>query len=532
MELRHHNFTLDGSDIPLFAGDRWYGQDILRDFYNNKEYSANILEDLLANYSDNMVVYGVNPSQGAGHTLSWTVGRIKTTHTLKTPTNWASLPPGMTSHTIPYVLDLPAASNQAITSAVTDGATINYAKISFLESATSSRTRAKKAGSYNSEVSESYTFTCDDSAPASNETTIATFITDGTTITFLNTETRWKLERNNSKKNFIINPDGMIIQRGSSFTAATDPANNDDTYLLDRWLLLSDGNDIVDVSRSTDAPSGATYSMKSLVATANKKWGFLQIIENREAIDLFARSASLGFAIKTTAGNAVKNIRAAILSWDGAVDTVTSDVVSAWNAAGTNPTLVANWTYENTPSNISLYSDWAIHWIENIDIDTASVANIALFIWVDDTDAAVNDELYISQIQLVEGNEICKYMQRYFTQEIILSKRFYQKSYNFETTPATVTDDGEYILYYDGLSNAAHTVKGIVFLPVVSRTNSYTITTYDNVPTKDKITTSAGNGQNPTFERKSDISFSVSGTNGGASTQAKLEFQWVIDDEL
>ena len=47
-------------------------------------------------------------------------------------------------------------------------------------------------------------------------------------------------------KNAIINGDFKIAQRGTSFTAATTPLNDDDTYLLDRWKLLSDGDDVVD----------------------------------------------------------------------------------------------------------------------------------------------------------------------------------------------------------------------------------------------------------------------------------------------
>jgi hypothetical protein len=333
-------------------------------------------------------------------------------------------------------------------------------------------------------------------------------------------------------KNYIINPDGMIIQRGSAFDSTTDPANNDDTYLLDRWILLSDGNDIVDVSRSADAPAGATFSMKHVVATANKKFGILQIVENREAIDIIGSTCSVAFEAKTGSGVEIENIRVGVLAWDGALDNVTSDVVSIWGSEGADPTLVSNWTYENTPENIALTTNWTEYTIEGISLDTPSTTNIALFFWIDDTDASVNDELYISKVRLTQGNKAIAYAQRYFTTEIMLCKRFYQKSYNFDVAPGTITNDGEYILFLDGLNNAARTVKGIVFLPIVSRTNNYTITTYDNVPNKDKIATSAGDNQTPTFERKSDISFSVSGTNGGGSTQAKIEFQWTIDDEL
>jgi hypothetical protein len=52
-----------------------------------------------------------------------------------------------------------------------------------------------------------------------------------------------------SRKNAIINGDFKVSQRGTTFTSATTPANSDDTYLLDRWVLLSDGNDIVSHKR-------------------------------------------------------------------------------------------------------------------------------------------------------------------------------------------------------------------------------------------------------------------------------------------
>ena len=59
-------------------------------------------------------------------------------------------------------------------------------------------------------------------------------------------------------KNALVNGGFRVVQRGTSFTSTSTPANDDDTYLLDRWLLLSDGDDIVDVSQETTVvPSGA-----------------------------------------------------------------------------------------------------------------------------------------------------------------------------------------------------------------------------------------------------------------------------------
>ena len=78
-------------------------------------------------------------------------------------------------------------------------------------------------------------------------------------------------------QNFLINGSFSIAQRGTAFTAATTPANSNDTYLLDRWLLLSDGNDIVDVSQLAVTSDENPFALQALVATANKKFGFLQI---------------------------------------------------------------------------------------------------------------------------------------------------------------------------------------------------------------------------------------------------------------
>src|SRR3990167_5539313 len=91
-------------------------------------------------------------------------------------------------------------------------------------------------------------------------------------------------------RNALINGAMMVAQRGASFTSATTPANSDDTYLLDRWILLSDGNDIVDVDQSTDAPTNGLNSIGLVVETIDKKFGILQIIEQKNCIGLIGET--------------------------------------------------------------------------------------------------------------------------------------------------------------------------------------------------------------------------------------------------
>lgn len=235
--------------------------------------------------------------------------------------------------------------------------------------------------------------------------------------------------RDTFRANLLINGQFNVAQRGTAFTSASTPANNDDTYLLDRWILLSDGNDIVDVSQETTiVPTGSPASIKFDQETINKKYGILQVIEAKDAEHLAGKTVSLSFKARTTTGAVIQNIRAAVLAWDSTADAVTSDVVSAWNAAGTNPTLIANWTYENTPANLAVTVDsFGTHKVEGISIDTASTANVAVFIWIDDTDAALGDVLYISDVQLEVSATAHPFHHRPYQIELGLCQRFYEK---------------------------------------------------------------------------------------------------------
>lgn len=208
-----------------------------------------------------------------------------------------------------------------------------------------------------------------------------------------------------SNPNMLINGQFRISQRGTTFTSATTPANNDDTYLLDRWTLLSDGNDILDVSQeTTTVPDGSYAAIKLDVETANKKAGILQILEARDAKKIINGRASLSFKARVGTNATVDIIRAAVVSCTSAADSVTSDIVTTWNTEGTSPTLIATWTYENSPSSLTLTTTYKKFSIENISIDTASTANVGVFIWIENGDATVGDFVYITDVKLESGS--------------------------------------------------------------------------------------------------------------------------------
>lgn len=242
------------------------------------------------------------------------------------------------------------------------------------------------------------------------------------------TDTDWTTFNNKGScvDNLIINGEFNIFQRGTSFTSVTTPANNDDTYLADRWILLGDGNDSVDVTQQADAPTGMKNSIRLDVETANKKFGILQIIENLNCRQIIGGTASVSFYCKTAGSGKLNNVKVAVLSWSSTSDAPVSDIVSNWGANNVTPTWAANWTSENTPANVNPTTSWAQYKVEGIAIDTASCANVAVFIWSDVTDNTVGDFLYITGVKLENNATMTPYKSRPYQQELKLCQRYYE----------------------------------------------------------------------------------------------------------
>lgn len=218
------------------------------------------------------------------------------------------------------------------------------------------------------------------------------------------------------RTNFIINGNMDVWQRGTSFTASV---NNDDVYTADRWNLISDGNDAVDITReATDKPDGSMYSMK-LDTETSARYGVVQFIENIDSKKLDNKNVSLSFAAKTTSSQ-VTTLRAAVLTWGSTADNVTSDVVGTWAAT---PTWATNWTQENTPADITITDSWATYTIENIAIDTATVNNVAVVIWTPNAET-IGDVWYLSQVQLTEGKDALPFQPKSYAQELADCQRY------------------------------------------------------------------------------------------------------------
>lgn len=223
----------------------------------------------------------------------------------------------------------------------------------------------------------------------------------------------------NMYQNALINGGMDIWQRATTFTTP-----NDDTFGPDRWNFLLDGNGTWTFTRDTDVPTGDfKYSLKCTNVTLNKQCGIVQLIENIDAEKLQDKVVSLSFYAKTS-GTEIGNLRATVLSWTSTADAMTSDVVGTWAGNGTDPTWATNYTAEVAGSNKALTSSWQRFTIENFTLDTASINNLAIVIWVDDTTIAANDDFWITGVQLNTGTTASSFMPRYYTNELLLCQRY------------------------------------------------------------------------------------------------------------
>ena len=328
-------------------------------------------------------------------------------------------------------------------------------------------------------------------------------------------------------RNIIINGGMNVSQRGTSFTS-TSSANNDDSYTLDRFYIVSDGNDIIDVTQTTTVPSSAKNSIGLDVETVNKKFGIAQIIENVNCFDAIGGSVTLSFQAKVSSTTKLDNVKCAIIAWSGTVDTVTSDIISAWGVEGTNPTLIANATYENSPANLNVTTSFASYSV-TATVDTASTTNIIVFIWSDVTDTTLGDFLHITNVQLEKGTAVSTFAYKNIAEETNDCLRYYQTSYDNGTSAGTSTSVG-----IVGV-NAAGTGVGRVFIGYPIKPSMRAIPT---------ITIFSTDGTSGTA-RRGDASANVAVSTGNASNNAfhvensatvtdgeQIQFQYRLVSEL
>jgi hypothetical protein len=234
--------------------------------------------------------------------------------------------------------------------------------------------------------------------------------------------------------NLLINGGFDFFQRSAPGTLTEVP---DDYYGPDRWIVLTQTATVKGARTTGAAHSKSAGRLQQHQASAQRV-GLLQIIESRDSIPTRGEDVTLQLQIKCTAS---QPIMVAILEWTGTADTVTSDVVLDW----------ASETY--TANNFFLAANLTVVGVEEFtpDADTwtsmsvsgtisASCNNLIVVGWSKGT-MAQNVELIAAEAGLYQGTGTFEWKPRPVGDELALCQRYYEKSYNPDIPPATVTTD-------------------------------------------------------------------------------------------
>lgn len=195
MNINHHNHNYDGGtpDLPIAAGDRYYSQDLGRDFWFLSSLPPYVIKNMYKTFpillKDSYIVKGT----------AWTDLNIPAAagfveYSVKVPDDFSSLPPTVKTVTSIQFVESPALTNFSISGTATlDGVTTNYVKLAYNETNGSTRNRKKKAGSYAYERVAAYTITVSAAAPTNSQVVLAEVIGDGATFLTINRKTRTPL---------------------------------------------------------------------------------------------------------------------------------------------------------------------------------------------------------------------------------------------------------------------------------------------------------------------------------------------------
>lgn len=238
---KHHNRDYSGG-FPTAVGDRYYAQDLFRDFDYLLDRAGLVGQDILQQQSKMIISGGVISAGATPATqidISALVGYIKFERTI--PDTFAALPPSTTTADIEFLRVAQALQNDITVNsggnlnATLDGGSTNFVKVAYAEASGNSRTRAKKAGSYNYEQSPSVTLTIDTTAATDEEIVLGELVGDGVAALTLTTANRsfdlGKIKNLNvkaiSQANYTIRDDEGFsvfeVETGSSDRTITLP---------------------------------------------------------------------------------------------------------------------------------------------------------------------------------------------------------------------------------------------------------------------------------------------------------------------
>lgn len=271
--------------------------------------------------------------------------------------------------------------------------------------------------------------------------------------------------------NHLINGGFHLAQSQAPGTLTTV---SDGGYGPDQWKMTRENADLQYIRVDASSESGLTspyYGQFKKITNAGK----ILICQPIEYLDtLKFRGKTVNFQLQMKASTA-KTIKIAIvqLQTGGTADTLPT-LVSAWGVDSTDPTLGANLATIGTPVSCSVTTSWQTFQFTGEFPSTAK--NLLVMVW-SDADFSANDTLSLAEAGLYFGASVRTWTPRPASAEILLCKRYYQKSFDLETAPAQNAGNAAALLAIAGKATTGTQIL-TTRLPVTMRIDP-TVTTYN-----------------------------------------------------
>lgn len=239
-------------------------------------------------------------------------------------------------------------------------------------------------------------------------------------------------------RNVLINGAFSVNQRGITSAA-------DDAYCIDRWYALAQSGSVTVAQQSLQADSIPTNIRLTQPDVAAKRIGIAQIVESGACLFMRGSSAALSGQVRCSLATPINY---AILSWTGALDVPTSDVVLDWTSASYTAGyffLAANLTVQAVGSVTPTAGVWTP--IPEITAMMSSAMNNAIvFFWTANA-APQSTTLDIANVQLEQGAAATAFEYQPSFSVLSQCQRYWrrmQTSLQFPATAASQSSSGGY----------------------------------------------------------------------------------------
>lgn len=304
-------------------------------------------------------------------------------------------------------------------------------------------------------------------------------------------------------RNRIINGDFRIDQRYAGTTYSTPSAGTSETYLVDRFRIYKDAGDsgVMTVKQTaiTDLPD-FSYALQLGVTTAVATLGTSSLYFIGQAIESFnvadfnlGTPNNLPFTISFWAKSSVTGtfyvrIRFPIIqpSFDNIVLPYTIKVANVWQYVTiTVPPItqsaltISNTTFLDCAWSFASGSFWHTTNYNSWTINTSTIP----YTGSDQVNfmASTANRFFITGIQLEKGTLATPFETRPYALELALCQRYFEKSFQVATVPASNLGSAHGMGLFGGTTGANGTTMycNTVMFRVPKRVSTYTVTFYN-----------------------------------------------------